>query len=290
MNKPFDRILKDFADEAPEIFLRLLGIIPADADVEITPLRPETAPTVIMPDFVALLAVDRGRPFILHVEFLLSYHTDVPSTMARYGGSLAWQYRRPVKSILVLLRPRGVPKIVPEVGDFVIGVTCTTHPFRVVRLWEIDPRPLLERHDWRLLPWSVLMKSSDEEVRRIAEILARDGDEESVGRFLTLGSIRYDRSHLEEMLGASKMGLVEAILEGSSLVKEVADKAAEKAAMAEGRRLLRMILNAKFPGLDSPDIDTIAATETLESLITTASTSTDRPSMEQALTAAARVN
>jgi hypothetical protein len=32
LNKPFDRILKAFAEEAPELFLRLLGIIPSDVN------------------------------------------------------------------------------------------------------------------------------------------------------------------------------------------------------------------------------------------------------------------
>jgi predicted transposase YdaD len=230
LNKPFDRILKAFVGEAPEVFLHLLGVIPPGAKFQITPLRPESAPAVVMPDFVASLVVDSGEPFIFHVEFLLAYHAEIPSTMARYGGSLAWQYRREVMSIVMLLRPQGVPMLVPEVGDYAIGRTHTIHPFRVVRLWEVDPGPLLEVDDWRLLPWSVLMDSSDEDVRRVARILGREGDEESIGRFLTLGSIRYDRNRLEEMLGGSKMGLVEAILEGSSLVREATEKAAREGA------------------------------------------------------------
>ena len=307
LNKPFDRILKAFVDEAPEVFLGLLGVIPPGADVHITPLRPETAPAVVMPDFVASLVVDSGEPFILHVEFLLAYHAEIPATMARYGGSLAWQYRRRVMSILTLLRPQGVPDTVPEVGEFAIWETRTRHPFRVVRLWEVDPGPLLEVDDWRLLPWSVLMKSSDEDVRRVAAILAREGDEESIGRFLTLGSIRYNRDQLEEMLGASKMGLVEAILEGSSLVREVVEKAARKATAegqakglaegqaegrtAEARRTLCIAIKAKFPGLETaPEIERITRTETLESLLETAITSTDRSIFERALAAAVPAN
>jgi hypothetical protein len=43
VNKPFDRILKGLAEEAPHLFLRLLGIVPA-AGVTLKPLRLETAP------------------------------------------------------------------------------------------------------------------------------------------------------------------------------------------------------------------------------------------------------
>ena len=299
LNKPFDRILKAFADEAPELFLRLLGVVPTGARVEITPLRPETAPAVIMPDFVASLTVDAGERLIFHVEFLLAYHAGVPSTMARYGGSLAWQYGCQVMSILMLLRPQGVPKTIPEVGDFEIGQTRTTHPFRVVRLWETDPGPIFATNDWRLLPWSVLMRSSDESVRRVAGILSREGDQESIGRFLTLGSLRYDRNLLEEMLGASKMGLVEAILEGSSLVREATEKAAqegrqegiEEGRVGEARRVLRMALKTKFPDLEAlPQIESVASVEALESLIKAVISSADRADFEQAVNSVVRLN
>jgi hypothetical protein len=174
-------------------------------------------------------------------------------------------------------------------------------------LWEVDPGPLLQVNDWRLLPWSVLMKSSDADVQRVAGILAGEGDEESIGRFLTLGSVRYDRDQLEEMLGGSKMGLVEAILEGSSLVREATEKAAREGSargqavglaegLAEGlaagqtvaaRRSLRIALKAKFPGMETaPEIDSIASAETLDMLLETAITATDRSRVELALAAA----
>jgi len=43
--------------------------------------------------------------------------------MARYGGSLAWQHRIPVESVLVMLRPDRSPAEIPEVGHYDIGVT-----------------------------------------------------------------------------------------------------------------------------------------------------------------------
>lgn len=145
--------------------------------------------------------------------------------MARYGGSLAWQHQMPVESVRILLRPQGVPAAIPQVGHYDIGSTHTSHPFWVVRLWEIDPTLVLETHNPRLLPWALLMKSSDEQVRGIAAVVASRGDEESVGRFLTLGSVRYDRDSLQEMLGGREMGLIRAILDGSSLVEEEREKA-----------------------------------------------------------------
>jgi len=264
INKPFDRILKSFADEAPELFLRLLGFVPAGVHADIQALRPETAPTMVLPDYVAVVRTGPGIPIIFHAEFQSIYHHDVPRDMARYGGSLAWQYQLPVKSALVLLRRERVPAEIPDVGHYRIGDTRTTHPFKTVRLWEIDPTPVLETNDPKLLPWALLLKSTESQVRKIASMVARQEDDEAVGRFLTLGSLRYNRNSLNEMLGGGKMGLVRAILDGSSLVQEERDQAAA----GEARKCLRVLLRKRFPELESlAEIDVISNVDALESII-----------------------
>src|ERR1017187_780632 len=193
-------------------------MIPAGGEADIQPLRPETAPAMVLPDYVAVVRIGAGEWIVFHVEFQSIYYNDVPRDMARYGGSLAWQYQMQVWSVLLLLRPDRAPALIPEVGEYNIGATRTTNPFKVVRLWELDPAPVLETENPRLLPWALLMKSTDEQVREIASIIARQDDDEAVGRFLVLGSVRYDRYALEEMLGGRTMGLARAILDGSSLV------------------------------------------------------------------------
>jgi hypothetical protein len=105
------------------------------------------------------------------------------------------------------------------------------------------------------------------------------------------------------------MGLVEAILEGSSLIREVKEKAAsesreegrqegreegrvegrEEGQIAGARRMLRTVLQSKFPGLDRlPEIDAIVSVETLESiLISEVLPTNDRARVEQAIRQAA---
>ena len=166
---------------------------------------------MVLPDYVAVVRIGSGEPIIFHAEFQSNYHQDVPRDMARYGGSLAWQHQMPVESVLVMLRADRAPSVIPEVGHYNIGDTHTRHRFKVLRLWEIDPAPVLETNNPKLLPWALLMKSTDEQVRRIGSILSGQEDDEALGRFLTLGTIRYDRDALNEMLGGGKMGLRQAI-------------------------------------------------------------------------------
>ena len=108
INKPFDRILKSFADEVPELFLRLPGFVPAGVELDIQPLRSKTAPAMVLPDYVAVVRTGPDVPIIFNAEFQSTYHHDVPRDMARYGESLAWQHQVPVEPVLVMLRPKGV--------------------------------------------------------------------------------------------------------------------------------------------------------------------------------------
>jgi len=293
-------VVKELAEESPRLFLQILGIAPPGSEFRLGPLRPETAPAVVMPDYVALLSVPGQEPRIFHVEFFTRYHSDVPKSMARYGGSLAWQYLRPVESVLLLLSENGVPDSVPEVGLFSVGVTTVRHEFRTIRLWEQDPEPVLATGDPGLMSWALLMKLGRDGAERLGTKVGATGNEQWVARFLTLGSLRYDRKELEIMLGGSRMGLVEAIMEGSSLVREAREKAAaegreigieqgrelgrqegreqgreqgrtlglQQGQAEEARRLLRLAVAARFPGLESaPAIERISNIEVLESIL-----------------------
>jgi predicted transposase YdaD len=299
INKPFDRILKAFADEAPRLLLRLLGLVPAGVEPDIRPLRPETAPAMVLPDYVAVVRVASDGPIILHVEFQCNYHQSVPRDMARYGGSLAWQHQMPVRSVLVMLRRDRSPAEIPEEGEYSIGPTHTRHPFQVIRLWEIDPTPVLETDNPRLLPWALLMKSTDEQVRQIASVIAGQADDEAVGRFLTLGGVRYNRSSLDEMLGGGKMGLVRAILEGSNIVQEERDEAAAageargeaRGQAVEARKFLRLLLRKHLPELESlAEIDAVSNIEALESIAVSVLDASGADSVRSAILAAAKPN
>jgi hypothetical protein len=214
-----------------------------------------------------------------------------------------------VKSVLLLLRADGTPREIPAFGEYVIGNTKIIHPFRTVRIWELDPTLVLESNNPRLFPWAVLMKSTEEQVRAMAAAVGRLKDDVALGRFLTLGSVRYDRNRLEELVGGLRMGFVEAIMEASSLVREAKDKAAEEGRaegearglaagrvegreagrVEEARRLLRSALQVKYPGLEAmPEIDAITNVRAVESLlIREVLSNSDRNRVERAIIAAA---
>jgi hypothetical protein len=281
VNKPYDRLVKALADGEPALFLWLLGAVPAGVQPDLQPLRPETAPSIVFPDYVAIWQASPQRRVILHVEFYSNYRRGIPADMARYGASLAWQDQLPVESILVLMRPARAPRQIPEIGHYNIGATETRHPFRVVRLWEIDPSPVVETHNPLLLPWALLMKSSDELIRQVAVQVARSRDGEAIARFLTLGSLRYNRKSLVQVLGERSMPFVQAIVEGSSIFRE--------ARLEVASSLIRIALSNRFPGLENlPEIDAIHSMAAMKSLMQLIQTASDPNAIRKAILKAAR--
>ena len=91
-------------------------------------------------------------------------------------------------------------------GVHQIGETRITHGFRTVKLWELDPEPVLADGDPGLLPWALLMRLGREEAHRLGARIAKTREERCIARFLTLGALRYDRAELEQMLGGYPYG------------------------------------------------------------------------------------
>jgi hypothetical protein len=65
--------------------------------------------------------------------------------------------------------------------------------YRVVKLWEIDPASVLELRRPSLLPWVVLMRTSEEAMRAAAAEITRLGDRNLAAEFVVLGGLRYEQ-------------------------------------------------------------------------------------------------
>jgi len=197
INKPQDRLLKSFVDEAPRMFLHLMEIVPLGAPAVLEPLPRETAAPVVMPDSAMRVKIPGRRSFIFHTEMERSFRKRKLRAIALYGGGLMTQYGMSVKTVILLLHPDGNPRFSHGIAECSLGGTQILHPYRIFRMWELDPAPLFHAGDPRLLPWATMMRSTDEEVRAIGRELGRVGNEELLGRFYILASVRYDRDQLE---------------------------------------------------------------------------------------------
>jgi hypothetical protein len=292
MDKPFDRSFKDFADQAPELFLTLVGLLPLRPGWKLEVLRAETSPPVLLPDFVALAIGPGGERMLIHLEFFLDFVDWQPMKMSRYGGSLITEYDCEVDSTMILIRPGPPMKQIPEVGEFSKGRTRIVHPFRVIRLWEVSAEPILQnpglRHLFSLVP---ALAADWKTIRRIADTILDSGNDEEISRLLLMLSLKYNKSRIDELIGRRKVGFGEILWEGSSLLKDMREKATSEGRAeglarglaegreqgleqgreqgleqgreqgleqglaqgqaAEARRLLRAVLVDRFPGLEA---------------------------------------
>jgi hypothetical protein len=223
-----------------------------------------------MPDYVAMLRINGGDPFLLHVEFF-----------DRYSGEDGPVWRKLVMAVSVssevggsLFSSQGCPAKFPVAGSRRNGDTFTRHKFRTVKLWELDPGPVLATEDPSLLPWALVMRLGRDEAYRVGAKVSASREERWISRFLTLGTVRYDMTEVEEMFGGVPMRLAEALEKAIlSRQKEVGREKGMAEGRAEGKAQgkadsLRKALAVLFPGLESrPEIDQIRDTDVLDSLL-----------------------
>jgi hypothetical protein len=257
VDKPYDRSFKDYVDQAPELFLEVLRRLPLPPGWQLRVLRPETSPPVMMPDFVARQIGPNGECVTIHLE---------------YGAE--------VYSLMILIRP-GAPERIPAVGVFGNQRTQITHEFDTIKLWEVSAAPILDnasmRHLFALVP---ALACNWDEVQRVCDAVLESCDEAELSRLLLTLGLKYNQDKIEQLIGRRKMGFAEVLWEGSSLLKDMREKAISSGlaeGMAEGlakgkteeaRRLLRAVLADRFPGLESmPELDRIAQVSDVESLL-----------------------
>lgn len=149
----FDNLCKLLSEKYPERFARwILGEPQSSVEV----LKTELSIEPIRADYVTFLQLE-GR--ILHLEFQtkLESNPPLPLRMVDYWVRLYRLYRLPVTQVVVLLLPpaEGTPI------ETAFVVENTRHEYRVIRLWDEDPEPLLA--DPALLPLAPLAASAQSE-------------------------------------------------------------------------------------------------------------------------------
>ena len=146
----YDNICKYLAEEYPsEFFHWLLGEEPRDIQV----LKTELSSEPIQADALSLL---QSTNQILHLEFqtLPQSEPPLPFRMLDYWVRLQRKYRCPIEQVVIFLKSTTSQMVFNnEFRDI-----NTWHRYRVIRLWEQDPLPLLANR--ALLPLATLARSN----------------------------------------------------------------------------------------------------------------------------------
>ena len=131
----YDNTLKYLVEQYPEDFIRYLLASEA-TDIQI--LKTELNQEPIRADSVTFLQTANQ---ILHLEFqtLPASTPPLPLRMLDYWVRLYRQYNCDIEQIVIFLKPTNSEAV------FVDQFTArnTTHRYRIIRIWEQDPEPLL---------------------------------------------------------------------------------------------------------------------------------------------------
>ena len=150
----YDNTLKYLVEQYPEQFLRwLLAAEPNDIQI----LKTELTLEPIRADAVIFLRVANR---IVHLEFQTSAVSKppLPLRMLDYWVRLHRQYQCDIEQVVIFLTPTTAETAFTE--EF--NAPNTQHRYRVIRIWEQDPEPLLASP--ALLPLAALARTESPEV------------------------------------------------------------------------------------------------------------------------------
>jgi predicted transposase YdaD len=229
----FDNLCKLLSEKYPDRFANwVLGR--EETSVEV--LKSELSIEPIRADYVTFLKL-RGR--ILHLEFQtkLESNPPLPLRMLDYWVRLHRLYRLPVTQVVVLLLPPTGGTIIETVFE----LESTRHEYRVIRLWEQDPTPLL--NDLALLPLASLAASTNSEVllqnvaQRVA-LLEPEQRREVSSYVQILAGLKFNKGFIQQMFR-------EGMMRESVIYQDILQEGRQEGRQEEARSLVLRQLTRK---------------------------------------------
>ena len=132
MAKPFDASAKYLLEAFPADWPAYLGLA-AGGPVRVLDADLST----ITSDADKVLLVEAPEPWLVHVEIQASHDLSMPSRLLRYNVLLDYKHEKPVRSVVLLLRPEADSPSLDGALQRRIPGEDPHHEFRykVVRAW-----------------------------------------------------------------------------------------------------------------------------------------------------------
>jgi predicted transposase/invertase (TIGR01784 family) len=156
-------------------------------------LKTELSNEPIRADFLSFFQLEGN---IVHLEFQTQPESNFPLRMLDYWVRLYRTYNCPIQQIVLFLKPTNSPRVYLDQ----LQLPQTQHRYRVVRLWEENPEPLLAEPG--LLPLAVLAKSNNSQqlLTQVSEALTaienpQQRKELATGCYI-LGGLKFEEQQL----------------------------------------------------------------------------------------------
>lgn len=315
MRNRFDRLLKSFADHCALLLVRLAKALPLAGDelvVEATD-REQSGPVIPVDHILKVVGKKTERR--LHFEFVTHYRSNVRRAMAKVGALMSMSDAYVVDSYMMILNPKRVPRKVPAFGIYRKRGLTITYRYKVIKVWELNPKLVLDDPNPRAWPFAALMDVTIEQLREIDRRLGEVPDEqlreELKIAFETFAGLRYDKKEIERIRGtmlfdaeellrasstsgpfirkietrARRKGVAEGVEKG---IERGIEKGIEKGRSTEAVRKFKTLLAVRFPGLeDSPELNRLDDVETVDLLFELAAREKQRSKVRDAIRNAA---
>jgi predicted transposase/invertase (TIGR01784 family) len=191
----YDNICKYLAEEYPTAFASWLF---PEATTDIQVLKTELSVEPIRADSLTLLQTSNQ---ILHLEFqtLPTSEPPLPFRMLDYWVRLKRQYRCDIEQVVIFLKSSNSATVFTNQFED----KNTRHGYRVIRLWEEDPTPLLTNP--ALLPLATLAYSNSpnallEQVAAQVDMIEEPRQRENLAACVTvLAGLRFDDNLVNQL-------------------------------------------------------------------------------------------
>ncbi len=201
----YDQTLKRLLTQAHDGLVELLlpGAVWKEELSSELPDAPRTA------DLVWLIEWNKERA-ILHIELQTKAESDIGLRVAHYALRLHERYKLGVLTYVLYLRPTSIPRL-PPFQMSAAGMARMTYYYDIIKLWELDPDPVLATQNYALWPLAGLMANVTAEstfavAERIAAApLSRHQQSEFTGLLVLLAGTRIDRDLILQLLGRRKV-------------------------------------------------------------------------------------
>ncbi|GAB1543752.1 DUF4351 domain-containing protein [Scytonema sp. NUACC21] len=232
----YDNTCKYLAENYPTEFARWL--LSSDALLDIRVLKTELSSEPIRADSVTFLQVPNQ---ILHIEFQTEAKSTPPLDfrMLDYYTRLKRKYWCNIQQVVIFLQPTA--------SDIVFQTEYvdenTRHRYRVIRMWEENPAPLLANP--ALLPLAPLAKSDTPKALLEQVAIAVDMIEESTTRnnisacTQVLAGLRFEKDVIQQLFR-------EEVMQESVIYQDILQKGEQKGRQKEALELVIRLLKRRL--------------------------------------------
>lgn len=236
----YDNSCKYLAENYPAEFAKWL--LSADtSDIQV--LKTELSLEPIRADAVTFLQFSNQ---ILHLEFQTQPQSKTPIDfrMLDYYTRLKRQYWCEIEQVIIFLQP--------SISEIVFTTqyvdTKTRHEYRVIRLWEEDPAPLLANP--ALLPLATLARSDSpnallEQVAAQVDMIEESDKRTNISACIqVLAGLRFDKDLIQQLFR-------EEIMQESVIYQDILQKGEQRGRQQGEATLVLRLLNRRVGVIDS---------------------------------------